>query len=316
MTRSVPFSGSVLIAGVLSLHVPAPQEALQAQDAPAPVVVSDHPGTYPMLSPDGQHLLFSGAHGGTLKLFRQDLRTGSLERLTSGPCEDSAASWSPDGTTIVFQREDSTGNRDLWEINANGSLPRNLTPTPDISEQHPRYTPDGRSILFDSDRDDAQRAPDGSVRLVNYELYQLQRGDSTPRRLTYAAGWDMYVAANPAGTHIVWRRGFPIPGTSTQQFDLFTKDLRSGLETNVTVHAAYDGTPDWSPDGRWIAFVSARDGGSNLYLMRADGSALRQLTFGRGRELSFSRPTFAPDGRSLIATRTADGTSNVVRILF
>jgi len=37
-------------------------------------------------------------------------------------------------------------------------------------------------------------------------------------------------------------------------------------------------SPDWSPDGSWIVFVSRRDGPWNLYAVRPDGSAITRLT--------------------------------------
>ena len=40
----------------------------------------------------------------------------------------------------------------------------------------------------------------------------------------------------------------------------------------------YDGTPSWSPDGGRIAFSSARDGNSEIYVMNADGSGQTRLT--------------------------------------
>jgi TolB protein len=39
-----------------------------------------------------------------------------------------------------------------------------------------------------------------------------------------------------------------------------------------------DSYPTWSPDGSLIAFVSSRDGNSEIYVMRADGSAVQRLT--------------------------------------
>lgn len=44
-------------------------------------------------------------------------------------------------------------------------------------------------------------------------------------------------------------------------------------------------SPAWSPDGRYVAFVSDRDGGdAELYLMRADGTAATRLTRSSGAD--------------------------------
>jgi TolB protein len=50
----------------------------------------------------------------------------------------------------------------------------------------------------------------------------------------------------------------------------------------LTKTQATDGSPAWSPDGGWIAFVSDRSDRdrheNEIYVMRADGSGLRRLT--------------------------------------
>ena len=49
-------------------------------------------------------------------------------------------------------------------------------------------------------------------------------------------------------------------------------------QTNLTNNPAYDGTMAWSPDSSRIAFVSNRDGNSEIYVMNADGSGITNLT--------------------------------------
>ncbi|HKQ53749.1 MAG TPA: DPP IV N-terminal domain-containing protein, partial [Pyrinomonadaceae bacterium] len=55
--------------------------------------------------------------------------------------------------------------------------------------------------------------------------------------------------------------------------------------------------PDWSPDGKEIAFESTRDGKSAIYVVRADGAGLRKLTSG---EVNDEQPRWSPDGKRLV----------------
>jgi Tol biopolymer transport system component len=73
--------------------------------------------------------------------------------------------------------------------------------------------------------------------------------------------------------------------------------------------------PAYSPDGRLIVFAADLDAvaetRSRLYLMRADGSGVRELTGGAERD---SHPSFSPDGRRIIFDRTTTGYDNYAHI--
>ena len=69
----------------------------------------------------------------------------------------------------------------------------------------------------------------------------------------------------------------------------------SGQE-NLTQHPARDSHPSWSRDGRKLAFVSRRDGNSEIYVMNADGSGLRNVTRAPSNDLG---PAWSPDGRAI-----------------
>ncbi len=292
--------------------LPALAQTTAAQDARVSAVIQ-HNGTYPTVSPNGRYLMYSSDSSGALNLYRLDLGTAELLRLTASDCEDSAASWSPDGDKIVFQREDSSGQRDIWEIGADGSAPRNITNTPDISEQHPRYSPDGAAIIFDSNR--AEPTGDGLDGSRNYEIYIMSLADGTLSQITDWDRWDMYGSFSPDSNRIAWRRALPGANSGEQNFELFVKDLKSGEETNLSNHPAYDGNPHWSPSGDWIVFISTRDGGANIHVVRPDGTGLRRLTTGSGRALAFARPSFTPSG-AIVANRSVDGVTDIVVLEF
>ena len=74
--------------------------------------------------------------------------------------------------------------------------------------------------------------------------------------------------------------------------------------TRLTVHDAFDSRPDWSPDGRRIAFNSNRDGNWEVYLMNADGSGVTRLT---ENDVVDGSPTWSPDGTRIAFDSTRDG---------
>lgn len=90
--------------------------------------------------------------------------------------------------------------------------------------------------------------------------------------------------------------------------DLFLMRSDGTKLRRITGRGAFD--PAWSPDGKWIAFVSNRsrprnEAAAEIYVMRANGSGLRRVT--RNRFVDF-QPAWAPDGRRLVfQSTTASG---------
>ena len=62
--------------------------------------------------------------------------------------------------------------------------------------------------------------------------------------------------------------------------------------------------PAWSPDGKQIAFASAREGSFDIYVMNADGSDTRRLTTSNANEQG---PTWSPDGSQIAFSRSSEG---------
>ena len=92
-----------------------------------------------------------------------------------------------------------------------------------------------------------------------------------------------------AQTNPLWMRFCTIsPDGSTIAFsykgDLFTVASRGGEARQLTSNAAYDAYPVWSPDGKSIAFSSAREGSLDVYIINRNGGTPKRLTTDSGDE--------------------------------
>jgi Tol biopolymer transport system component/imidazolonepropionase-like amidohydrolase len=87
--------------------------------------------------------------------------------------------------------------------------------------------------------------------------------------------------------------------------DIYRLPIGGGRATRVTSGPAWDVQPRFSPDGSEIAFTSDRDGGNNLWRMRADGRGAVQVSKERFRLLN--NPAWTPDGQYLIGRKHFTG---------
>jgi Tol biopolymer transport system component len=77
--------------------------------------------------------------------------------------------------------------------------------------------------------------------------------------------------------------------------DIYSMPITGGEAMLVDGGMAFDSQPKFSPDGKWIAFLSDRDGNENVWMMHADGSDAKQLS--KDPTAEFASPSWSPDGK-------------------
>ncbi|MGH7569975.1 MAG: protein kinase domain-containing protein, partial [Gemmatimonadales bacterium] len=188
------------------------------------------------------------------------------------------------------------GNHEIYVMNADGTDQRRLT-NHDAMDELPAWSPDGKRIAFSS-----RRGGGGDIFLMDADGTQ-------PARLTNLTEMRLYAF------HATWSLdGKRIAFQSFVRPDIFVINEDGTGLTNLTNHPARDGLPDWSPDGRKIAFVSDRDGTGDVYVMNVDGTEPVRLTFnaashpGPGWGLD---PDWSPDGRKIAFVSDRDGDQEI-----
>ena len=190
-------------------------------------------------------------------------------QITSGAKRDTSPRWSPDGSMIAFTSNRERDWAQLYVIPVAGGEPRRLTDLrQDASE--PCWSPDGRRILFTS------RVPDPA-----YEEKDDRK--RPPRRFTRL----QYKLDNEGWTGDRRQHVFVVAADGT------------GSPVQLTDGDFEDEGACWSPDGKRIAFASARDEdwdittARDVYVAGADGNAISKLTAADG---TCERPSWSPDG--------------------
>ncbi len=199
--------------------------------------------------------------------------------------------WHPSGTMLAYSTYGDVGSRivlfDLATANS-----RTLTKAP-INVQYitPNFTPDGTSILY------ARSGENGS------DIYAVGlSGNDTPRRLTVGRGAEnASPTSSPDGRRIVY------VGNAEGSPQLYVMDADGTDARRLTEYdfsdKNYRSDPDWSPDGRLIAYQEKIGPNFQIRTIRATGGAPKQLTSEGVNE----QPSWAPDSRHLVFTSTRSG---------
>ena len=233
-----------------------------------------------MASAEGGKIAFSLDRGGNRDIYIIDDNGKNLRRLTDHPASDRLPAWLPDGQHIAFN-SDRDKDVHIYTMDLAG---KNIKRIMD-SNGRPAVSPDGQWIA---------QTPAGFLLLVSIdglERKEIQWG--RPQGATNMAAWA------PDGNRLACT--IRIPGVLN---DIYVIDITGENLRRLTDHPAQDLYPAWSPDGKWIAFWSNRDGGNAVYLMEADGTNSKRFANGRS-------PEWSPDGQHIAFVSHQEGIEGI-----
>jgi Tol biopolymer transport system component len=87
--------------------------------------------------------------------------------------------------------------------------------------------------------------------------------------------------------------------------DIYTLPIEGGTAKLVDGGMAFDSQPKFSPDGKWVAFISDREGSENIWIMHPDGSGVKQVSKDPNNE--FASPSWSPDGNYIFVSKAGFG---------
>jgi Tol biopolymer transport system component len=215
----------------------------------------------------------------------------------------------PGGNGKIAFDSDRGGDPNVWTMDPNGGRLANLTAGSTGAEFGPKWSADGRKILFMTDRTTAANNPEGDI-----EIFVMNADGSHQKQITANIFDDENPAFSPDGRKIVFQRDLdPVRGQS--DYEIFVMKANGTGEKQLTKSPGLDLEPAWSPDGRTIAFSSERDPANewmDIFVMRPDGSNVRQLTFGApdaqhpsGFDNEYAN--WSPDGRMIAFNSSRTG---------
>jgi gamma-glutamyltranspeptidase/glutathione hydrolase len=251
----------------------------------------------PAWSPDGTRIAFSSLRGDGFDIYVASIKGGAPIPVTAMPGDERWPSWTPDGRIVFAHRGARPQGRPVvpglqWDLFSVAPVagseawqtPLPMTQTTD-NETYPRVSPDGRRVVFVSDRDSTD----------DVDLWAMAvPGANVARPVPLGAG--------------VSRSG--PPGAATPPMDVKTAENKVPRVTRVTRVPGAESAPSWAPDNQRIAFYAVRANVGSVWVAavepparapddqptpRPRPSAPPQLVSRQG-----GAPAWSPDGHTLL----------------
>jgi TolB protein len=214
----------------------------------------------PRFSPTNQEITYMSYTKDQPKVFIMNLETGQRELVGDFPNMTFAPRFSPDGQRVVMSLGTPDGESSIYELDLRSRQSRRLTQSGGI-DTGPSYSPDGRQIVFESDREGSQ------------QLYVMNADGSGVRRLSGAEGRYSTPVWSPRGDYIAFTK-------QTSGRFLIGVMRPDGTGERVLTEGFHNEGPTWAPNGRVVMFFRESQGnnaGPHLFSVDLTGFNERQV---------------------------------------
>ncbi|HEY2931430.1 MAG TPA: S41 family peptidase [Acidobacteriota bacterium] len=228
-------------------------------------------GVWASYSPDGRKLAlnrkaqqywrkyYRGAYQTDITVM--DIAARKFSELTNFEGIDSWPMWSTDGHIYFVSDREGAGLTNIWRVPENGGKAERVTSFTSGDARWPAISADGKVIVFEHDFGIWKLdLPSRKITPLKFDITAETQENLTEVR-DFVSELDDY-DLSPAVRRIV---------LSTHG-EIFTAPVEEGDLRQITEGPARDKDPQYSPDGKWIAYVSDRSGREEIYLSASDGA--------------------------------------------
>jgi dipeptidyl aminopeptidase/acylaminoacyl peptidase len=256
----------------------------------------------PQWSPDGMFIAFLADRDKGMQIWVLPVFGGESEKLTSEENDVQTFRWSPDGTQIAYVTRDipkDKAERDkrkkekfdtivvdsdftyshLWTIDVDSKEKRRITEG-DFTVSSPKWSPDGKSIVFAMSPGGAQESSYIDISEDrNTDIYLVSATGGTLRRLTANPAADTNPQWSPDGKLLAYIANNE-PTSWAAKSDLLVLSPEEQMPRNLTkdFSESVGASMQWAPDGQAIYFSASQGVHMHIFKISIDGGAVSQVT--------------------------------------
>jgi len=206
----------------------------------------------PAFTAGNQAVAFTSYDSGNPDIVMKQL-DGQTTALVAKKAMATGVAFSKNGKWMAWAQAEGESTQ-LWLAKPNGKEARKLTQTPYLLNTSPSFTPDGKNIVFVSNRAGGP------------QLFLMDLEKNTVRRLTFQGNYNQTPKVSPKGDWVAFTAR-----DEKRRFDIFITHLQTGEVRRVTQDQGDNEEPSFSPDGRLLLFVSSRLGSNHIFVSTLDG---------------------------------------------
>ena len=292
------------------------------------------------------------ANKSTTQIYLVPLGGGEPRQLTNDEHSSSSPRWSPDGETLAFVSA-RDGDDQIWTIDVSSGALKKIT-TISTGAGDPVWSPDGKWLAFVSDiypecHDDAcnkRRAEEVAQNKVKAHVadrllyrhwkswkngmrshvFVVASGGGEARDLTpgdydappFSLGGPTDYAFSPDSSELAFVSNHDKVEATSTNADVWLIPVKGGTPKNITAaNHGYDGSPQYSPDGKYLAYRSQVTAGyesDRFRLMLYDRKTGRAQSISETLDSSIDEFTFAPDSKNIYLTAEERGRAPIYTV--